>query len=393
MAGNRRDWEFQRLHGMGEALYEQIVGPEHLDRPCRDLCAGRQPRGSAPLPGAAAARKRRQHLVCQPHRRRPAADRRDHRRSDRAPRAIAESSRIRASRCRATFTRRSARMRAGSTSTIRRALDGIARRARRGAAAAVARGADHRRHRADRRRRARVRPERPAAPDRRGGRRPSPADVDRALARAVAAPPRWDRTPAGERAAMLEARGRSLREPHGGADGADRPGRRPHDPGRALRGARGGRLPALLRGARAGGFCRAHTPARPGRRAQRDRAARARRLRLHLAVEFPAGDLHRPDRGGARRRQRGRRQARRADAADRRRRGAAAARGGDPRRCPPSAAGDRRGGRRAARRRPAHRRDRLYRLDRDGARISTSNWRAGPGRSCRSSPRPAGRMR
>jgi RHH-type proline utilization regulon transcriptional repressor/proline dehydrogenase/delta 1-pyrroline-5-carboxylate dehydrogenase len=35
MAGNRRDWEFQRLHGMGEALYEQIVGPEHLDRPCR----------------------------------------------------------------------------------------------------------------------------------------------------------------------------------------------------------------------------------------------------------------------------------------------------------------------------------------------------------------------
>src|SRR5712672_1550216 len=28
MAGNRRDWEFQRLHGMGEALYEQIVGRE-----------------------------------------------------------------------------------------------------------------------------------------------------------------------------------------------------------------------------------------------------------------------------------------------------------------------------------------------------------------------------
>ena len=39
MAGNRRDWEFQRLHGMGEALYEQIVGrehlPGHLNRPCR----------------------------------------------------------------------------------------------------------------------------------------------------------------------------------------------------------------------------------------------------------------------------------------------------------------------------------------------------------------------
>ena len=35
LAGNRRDWEFQRLHGMGEALYDEIVGPEHLDRPCR----------------------------------------------------------------------------------------------------------------------------------------------------------------------------------------------------------------------------------------------------------------------------------------------------------------------------------------------------------------------
>jgi RHH-type proline utilization regulon transcriptional repressor/proline dehydrogenase/delta 1-pyrroline-5-carboxylate dehydrogenase len=35
MAGERRDYEFQRLQGMGEALYEQIVGPQHLDRPCR----------------------------------------------------------------------------------------------------------------------------------------------------------------------------------------------------------------------------------------------------------------------------------------------------------------------------------------------------------------------
>ncbi|MGX1101104.1 bifunctional proline dehydrogenase/L-glutamate gamma-semialdehyde dehydrogenase PutA [Amorphus sp. MBR-141] len=35
LAGNRRDYEFQRLHGMGGALYEQIVGPEAMDRPCR----------------------------------------------------------------------------------------------------------------------------------------------------------------------------------------------------------------------------------------------------------------------------------------------------------------------------------------------------------------------
>ncbi|MGH7097804.1 MAG: bifunctional proline dehydrogenase/L-glutamate gamma-semialdehyde dehydrogenase PutA [Stellaceae bacterium] len=35
MAGARRDYEFQRLHGMGEALYHEVVGPDHLDRPCR----------------------------------------------------------------------------------------------------------------------------------------------------------------------------------------------------------------------------------------------------------------------------------------------------------------------------------------------------------------------
>ena len=32
-AGNRRDFEFQRLHGMGEALYQQIVGPAKMDHP------------------------------------------------------------------------------------------------------------------------------------------------------------------------------------------------------------------------------------------------------------------------------------------------------------------------------------------------------------------------
>ena len=29
------DWEFQCLHGMGEPLYEEVVGPAKLDRPCR----------------------------------------------------------------------------------------------------------------------------------------------------------------------------------------------------------------------------------------------------------------------------------------------------------------------------------------------------------------------
>ncbi len=35
MAGNERGFEFQRLHGMGEALYEQIVGADKLGIPCR----------------------------------------------------------------------------------------------------------------------------------------------------------------------------------------------------------------------------------------------------------------------------------------------------------------------------------------------------------------------
>ncbi len=34
-AGSRRDYEFQRLHGMGEELYSQVIDPERFGRPCR----------------------------------------------------------------------------------------------------------------------------------------------------------------------------------------------------------------------------------------------------------------------------------------------------------------------------------------------------------------------
>jgi RHH-type proline utilization regulon transcriptional repressor/proline dehydrogenase/delta 1-pyrroline-5-carboxylate dehydrogenase len=33
--GSRRDYEFQRLHGMGEELYSQVIDPEKFNRPCR----------------------------------------------------------------------------------------------------------------------------------------------------------------------------------------------------------------------------------------------------------------------------------------------------------------------------------------------------------------------
>jgi RHH-type proline utilization regulon transcriptional repressor/proline dehydrogenase/delta 1-pyrroline-5-carboxylate dehydrogenase len=35
LAGNTRDYEFQRLHGMGQALYDQVVGEDKLGLPCR----------------------------------------------------------------------------------------------------------------------------------------------------------------------------------------------------------------------------------------------------------------------------------------------------------------------------------------------------------------------
>jgi RHH-type transcriptional regulator, proline utilization regulon repressor / proline dehydrogenase / delta 1-pyrroline-5-carboxylate dehydrogenase len=34
-AGKRRDFEFQRLHGMGEELYAEVIDPDKFDRPCR----------------------------------------------------------------------------------------------------------------------------------------------------------------------------------------------------------------------------------------------------------------------------------------------------------------------------------------------------------------------
>ena len=93
-----------------------------------------------------------------------------------------------------------------------------------------------------------------------------------------------------------------------------------HDPGRAVRTARGGRLPALLRGARAARL-RTDPASGPDRRAQHADARRARRLRLREPVELPARDLRRADCRSTRRRKHRRRQARRTDAADRGARG------------------------------------------------------------------------
>ena len=79
-ARHRRDFEFQRLHGMGEALYERDRAAGKRRHRLPRLRAGRQPSGPAALPGAAAARERRQHVVRQSHRRSARADRRHRRR-------------------------------------------------------------------------------------------------------------------------------------------------------------------------------------------------------------------------------------------------------------------------------------------------------------------------
>ena len=61
-----RDLEFQRLHGMGEALYARACVESPQLPPCRVYAPVGSARGPAALSRAPAARERRQHLVRQP---------------------------------------------------------------------------------------------------------------------------------------------------------------------------------------------------------------------------------------------------------------------------------------------------------------------------------------
>ena len=266
-----RDWEFQRLHGMGEALYDRGRRRRQDGPAVPRLCAGRQPRGSARLSGAAAAGERRQHLVRQPHRRRarsrsttivadpvarlarlPAKPHpriplprdlyRPERQNSRGPRprrsARARRAARRARRGDAPAVARRRRSSAASSAPARRRA-GRSTRATGGAQIGTVVDADAATRRAGARRA-------PRAPRRHGTRR-------RPMTRAAML----------ERAADLyEARPRR-------ADGADRARGRPDPPGGAVGGARGGRFPALLRRPRPRRFRRAASAARPDRRAQR----------------------------------------------------------------------------------------------------------------------------
>ena len=87
LAGGKGDYEYQRLHGMGESLYElyhEVRKPSSVGGRDAHLRAGRQPRGPARLSRAPLAGERRQHLLRQPHGGRRSAARNADRRSGHA---------------------------------------------------------------------------------------------------------------------------------------------------------------------------------------------------------------------------------------------------------------------------------------------------------------------
>jgi len=202
LAGHRRDWEFQRLHGMGEALYDQIVGPDKLDRPCRvyapvggheDLLAylvrrllengantsfvNRIVDERAPIEEIVADPVAQ--LAKLPHKAHPKIP---------LPRDLFKPERRNSQGIDLADPRALADLRDGMATALRRTWDAapiVAGVEQAGAAAEIRDPADRRRQ---------IGSVVPA----------EPATIEQALARASTAASSWDRTPAGERAAMLE---------------------------------------------------------------------------------------------------------------------------------------------------------------------------------------------
>ena len=355
----RGQYEFQCLHGMGEPLYEEVVGRHKLDRPCRVYAPVGSHETCSPISFAACSRTAPtlRSSTASPTR----ASRIDDLVADPAATASAiqpigaPHDKIAAPReLYAPDRRQLARAR-----FLRRRTPGQARR-RTGrkrwetAWRAFPPGAAE---------------DEPGEPvlnpanrtDVVGFTRHARADeIAAAIEIGDRAAPAFAAIPPSERAAHAAPRSRHPRS-------AQRLARRPHRArGRQVlrqrgRGsARGGRLPALLR-ARGGAHVAARLP------------CPARPRRLHLSLELSARDLHRPGRGRARGGQCGDRQARRGDAAHRSRSRARPARGWRSARRAAAHAGrgrSRRGaGRRSARAgRRVHRLDAGRATDRKGAR-------------------------
>ena len=315
----RGQYEFQCLHGMGEPLYEEVVGRDKLDRPCRVYA----PVGSHETLLAYLVRRLLENgantsfvnriadasvsvdeLVADPGRARAAhSARRRAARADRARRATSTA-----------LTRVNSRgldvpTKAGS----RRSRDGLEASARA-------------RRRAFRR-----------SGGGRAGRTVRQPRRSRDVVGHVVAPARAD-----EVAAAIDARGRSRARLGGAhrrtsarrslrraADAFEADDRRPDRAHRA-RGRQDLRQRASPRCARRSISCATTPPKLPASR-PRD-APPARASSPASALEFPARDLHRTGCRGARRRQCGDRQARRGNAADRGRGGPPPARRRRPRR-------------------------------------------------------------
>ena len=386
-----RAFEFQRLHGMGEALYEEVVGEGKLGRALPHLRAGRPARGPRRLPGAPPARERRQHLLRQPPGRRGGAGRGHRPRSRRDGGAGAGSAGAGCCRGRPTsicpsgatapgWRSREPAVRAPLLEAIAAELDASFFAAARSSIGKTLGGSDAaelvlsphdrrraRRHRAHGRCRRRSRRRWPA-------RRPPPRPGT-----VLGGPARAEIL---ERAADLYERDRvrlmavMVREAGKTLDNALGDVREAVDFLRYYA-AEARRL-----------FAAPDRAPGPDRRDQHAGAARARPVRLHLALELPAGDLHGPGRGGAGGRQPRARQARRADADRRLARRRAAARGGRAAAtccicCPAPARSARPSSRTRAW--PASSSPAPTRR----AGPSTRRWRRGAARSCPSSRRPA----
>ena len=208
-AGGVEGYEFQRLHGMGEALYEALLARDARRR-LPHLCAGRRPSRSARLSGAPAAGERRQLVLrvgrgrsatCRSPRSCSAPQQPDRRRASRAPSAHSAAARslwrrraaIRAASSSAIAQRstRCWRSRAASPSVAEAAplIDGVALTGTRAPVAV----ADRRRNR------------------RHGGRSATRRSSIAAMAAAQAGFPAWDATPVASARRRARARGRPAR--------------------------------------------------------------------------------------------------------------------------------------------------------------------------------------